>query len=319
MSKTLMILGGSGFIGKTFLEAFLINKLQKFKILKLILISKNNKKIKNISKKNVKVIILDNDLSTLNNLPYADYIVNAFEYVDPLKIIENYKKKKDIKTLKNVFKLLLNKKFKKSKILYISSGAVYKNRNKIRKRITEKSKIYKIANELKLKSSHEIYIRNKILGEKMTINLSKKKINVSIVRCFALVGKFLPLRKQYVIGNFINSILKKKPIKIFEKSAKNVFRSFMHTDDLINWLMVILQETNKNNQIYNIGSEEYVSIWDLAKIISIKFKLKFIYPKQNFLKNDFYIPDTSKARKNLGLHNKYNLVNSLKKTLNDLK
>lgn len=319
MSKTLMILGGSGFFGKTFLEAFLDNKLQKFKISKLILISKNNRKIQNLIKKNTNITSLNKDLSTLNNLPFADYIINAFEYVDSLKIIENYKKKKDIKTLKNVFKLLLNQKFKKSKILYVSSGAVYKNRYKIKRRIAENSKIYKITHKHKLKKSHEIYIRNKLLGEKMTINLSKKKMHTSIVRCFALIGKFLPLRKQYVIGNFIHSILKKKPIKIFEKSAKNVFRSFMHVDDLINWLIVILQKSNKNNQIYNIGSEEYVSIWKLAKIISMKFKLKFIYPKQNFSKKDFYIPDTSKARKNLGLLHKYNLVNSLKKTLNDLK
>jgi dTDP-D-glucose 4,6-dehydratase len=39
MSKSLMILGGSGFFGKSFLDAYLQKKLDKFKISKLILIS----------------------------------------------------------------------------------------------------------------------------------------------------------------------------------------------------------------------------------------------------------------------------------------
>jgi len=40
MSKSLMILGGSGFFGKTFLQFYLQEKLLKYKITKLILVSK---------------------------------------------------------------------------------------------------------------------------------------------------------------------------------------------------------------------------------------------------------------------------------------
>ena len=54
MPKSLMILGGSGFFGKTFLESYLQEKLTKYEITKLILVSRNNKVIQKISKNSKK-------------------------------------------------------------------------------------------------------------------------------------------------------------------------------------------------------------------------------------------------------------------------
>ena len=44
--KTLVILGGSGFVGKSVLSYFLSKKMNKFKINKIILVSRNIKKLK---------------------------------------------------------------------------------------------------------------------------------------------------------------------------------------------------------------------------------------------------------------------------------
>lgn len=319
-----MILGGSGFFGKTFLESYLQEKLSEYKITKLILVSRNNKAIQKISKNSKKKItIFKKNLSNAKNIPFADYIIHAAEYVNSLKITRNYKKGLDLKTFDNVFKILSSKKFAKSKLIYISSGSVYSERNSFqKKKLHEKSKIHLRRFE-KLKTSHEIYVNNKIIGEQMTKNLSRDHgIKTSIVRSFALVGKHLPLNAQYVLGNFIFSILKKKPVKIFEKSSKSVFRSFMHTDDLVRWLMTIVKNSKVSCPIYNIGSNQPISIWSLAKYISKTYDLQFIYPKQENKKFDYYIPSTKKAQKNLGLKIKFDLKKSINytlKTINNLK
>jgi nucleoside-diphosphate-sugar epimerase len=41
-------------------------------------------------------------------------------------------------------------------------------------------------------------------------NLSLKGLRVSVVRCFAFVGEFLPLNSHFVIANIIRNILEKK-------------------------------------------------------------------------------------------------------------
>ena len=54
--KNLTIIGGSGFLGKSFIDAFNKGLLKKFKINKIIVISrkaKNLKKLKNLKLKNI--------------------------------------------------------------------------------------------------------------------------------------------------------------------------------------------------------------------------------------------------------------------------
>jgi hypothetical protein len=52
--KTLLVLGGSGYVGKSILDSFCSGALERYKIKKLILISRNIIKLK---KKKLKMII----------------------------------------------------------------------------------------------------------------------------------------------------------------------------------------------------------------------------------------------------------------------
>jgi len=56
-------------------------------------------------------------------------------------------------------------------------------------------------------------------------------------------------------------------------------------------MKVIIFANNKCN-VYNIGFDKAISIWQLAKYFSKKSNIKFIYPKQDMNKFDFYIPNT---------------------------
>jgi nucleoside-diphosphate-sugar epimerase len=92
----------------------------------------------------------------------------------------------------------------------------------------------------------------------------------------------------------------------------------MHTDDLVSWLMIIVKNSKLSCPIYNVGSDQPISIWSLAKYISKTYNLKFIYPKQKNKNFDYYIPSTKKAQKELDLIIKFDLKKSLNYTLETL-
>ena len=88
--KTLLVLGGSGFIGKSILEYFNSGNLNKYKIKKLILISRRMSKLK--IKKNKNVIFKNLDLSKVKKLPEADIIIHAAETSVKKTTLKEFKK-----------------------------------------------------------------------------------------------------------------------------------------------------------------------------------------------------------------------------------
>ena len=96
----------------------------------------------------------------------------------------------------------------------------------------------------------------------------------------------------------------------------------MNSEDLIRWLLKILDNSSQKCDIYNVGSDEIVSIHDLAKIVSKKNnkKVEYIKKKNNKKKRlniDFYVPEILKAKKKLDLKLNYNLKRSLAQLLNN--
>ena len=83
-----------------------------------------------------------------------------------------------------------------------------------------------------------------------------------IARCFAFIGPYLDPNGPYAITNFIRDAILNQNIII--KGDGSDYRSYMHSDDLIVSLFKILI-LGKNKQPYNVGSDQSISILDLAK------------------------------------------------------
>jgi len=306
--KTLLIIGGTGFFGNSILSYFSNSKILKRKFNKIIVISRNKlstfrytKKLK----KNYSVIKINCDILKLKKLPKADYVIYA-------AILKNYKD--DYLAVKKYIKL--SKIYhSNSKILYTSSGAVYGQQpNKIR---GFKENYLNYNKKINFKKEYkQSYANFKLKSEKLFEKMGNEGFNVSIARCFAFVGEYLPLNSNFVIGNIIQNILDGASIKI--NANYKIFRSYMYADDLVKWLLKILHNSNTQCPIYNVGSDQGTDIRKLGFDLSRKYKLDVKFEKivSNF--EDRYVPSIQKAKKELKLRLKYNSLDAVNDVIHSI-
>lgn len=306
MSKSLLIVGSSGFIGKSILDYLEKKSFKSKKFNKLILISKSKKnKISTTLKKKFEIVQILADVSKIRKLPKNDYTIYC-------AISENLSK--DHGCVKNFCKILNSEK-NKSSILYTSSGAVYGKQPQSLHKIND---YYPIENENKFEKSKAKYSNLKTKNEKLFEKIKKKNLKISIARCFAFVGKNLPLNSSFVVGNLINSIVKKKNIYI--KSKKRVVRSYMHSDSLAEILIKIVLNNNLKYVTYNVGSEDPVDIHKISFHFAKKYKLKYLFKfgAEKSKNVDRYVPDISKFRKKFNYNKKLSSIFAINKTIKDL-
>ena len=294
--KKLLILGGSGFIGSSIVDYGINKKLIKYKIDKIYILSRSIKTKIN-KKRHISITYIHNNILNVDKLPQVDYIIYCLKS-NNTKISNSYF---------NQFIKLVKKFNTKPSILFTSSGAVYgKNTNK--KKDTENKKI-DINTINNLNGYKKKYAKEKIFLEKKFKDLAAKNYNVSIARCYTFIGKNI-IHYNYAISDLINAANNKNKITL--NSQIDVFRSYMHSDDLSNWLITILKNSNSKCPIYNVGSDKIVNLKDLAKKIGIITNQKISIKIKKSNKFDYYIPSISKAYKDLNLKISINLNDALK-------
>lgn len=89
-------------------------------------------------------------------------------------------------------------------------------------------------------------------------------LDTVIARCFAFVGQDLPLNVHFAIGNFIRDALISPEITV--NGDGTPVRSYMDQRDLAKWLCVLLV-VGEAGQAYNVGSDNAVTISELAHLI----------------------------------------------------
>lgn len=308
----LILIGGSGFFGYSFADFFNRYTLKKWGIDDLVLYARDIKKLQAIKEffKNPNIHIVSGNIQTEHSLPDSDYYVYAANSTN-LNIYKNNPSEE----LKNAtigirnFIDQLNKKNRHNKSLFTSSGAVYGS--------TKNNHIYPSESDDLLQNfSHddpkETYAQGKIDSEKVFQKFSSSVNKSSIARCFSFIGNFLPMDQHFAIGNFLSNVIENVPITFNSKSK--VFRSYMHADDLIIWLMEILVNANSSCPIFNVGSDEELSIDKIASQLGKRYQLPVdgvITDQNNF---DRYVPDI-KLGLNTGLSLRYGLLDAFDEIL----
>ena len=300
--KKLLILGGSGFIGSSIVEYGIDKKLIKHKIDKIYILSRSKKSNTN-KKKHIEVKYICKNILDLKRIPQVDYVIYSLRN-------DNIKTSNDYFTQ---FLKLLKTLNKKPKILFTSSGAIYgKNKNKKKDR---ESNVIDFNSINTLSAYKKRYALEKIFIEQKITELGMKDYHASIARCYTFIGKNI-IKYKFAISSLINDSLKNKIIKL--KTSKNVYRSYMHSNDLVEWLIKILKNSNKQCPIYNVGSDKVINLRELTKRISKLSKKKCHLNKISSKDWDYYAPSIAKAKKELNLKISFNLNHALNSTIKSL-
>lgn len=298
--------GGTGFFGKWLLEYFkYLNEIHDSNIEVIILtrsIEKFTKKYPHIN--NEKFIFLEGDIKKFQyENVNIDYIIHAASDVgsDINRDKPNQVYGDIVQGMKHILEFAKSSKVKK--VLFTSSGAIY---GKI-----ENKKYFSEDLQIDL-ATQTPYGKGKYEAELLGIKAAREnEFEFKIARCFAFAGPYIDKNGSFAITNFLKSSKEHNEINI-SGDGKSV-RTFMYPTDLTIWLITILLRGN-NSQAYNVGSDEEISIKELAeKIKEIRTTITInIENKENSgIASNVYVPNIEKAKKDLGLV----VLNSLSQTL----
>jgi dTDP-glucose 4,6-dehydratase len=127
-------------------------------------------------------------------------------------------------------------------------------------------------------------------------------IEAVVARCFAFVGPDLPLNAHFAIGNFIRDALTADAITVSGDGTP--LRTYLDQADLAHWLFTLLDQ-GRPGQAYNVGSDEVISIANLAhlvrEILAPEKAVQILGQPDPGAARNRYVPDICKARKELGL------------------
>ena len=197
------------------------------------------------------------------------------------------------------------------RFLYISSGGVYGRQPADLDRIPED--YHGMPNPL---SSANAYGVAKRAAEHLSALYAQRHgLEVVIARCFAFVGQDLPLDVHFAIGNFIRDALWRDEILV--QGDGTAVRSYMDQRDLAHWLLALL-EHGKPGEAYNVGSDEAISIADLAHlvrdVVSPGKLVRILGKSVGNSERNRYVPDVSKAMHEHRLAVVWNLSNAIQQT-----
>ena len=158
------------------------------------------------------------------------------------------------------------------------------------------------------------YAEGKRVAEWLSCHGAHETLQVKIARVFALVGPYLALDKHFAIGNFLKSAMAGDEIVIEGDGSPH--RSYLYAADMAAWLWAVLLR-GEARKAYNIGSEESLSIHELAqqvcRVLDIepRIRLKKTYQGQTV---QHYVPDTRWTREALQLPVALSLMQSIQRT-----
>ncbi len=161
-----------------------------------------------------------------------------------------------------------------------------------------------------------LYGEGKRLSEMMSFSFAEKfGFSAVSARCFAFVGPHLAMNKNFAIGNFIRNVVRNEKITILGDGTP--LRSYLYAADLALHLWVLLL-SGENKNVYNVGSEHGVSIYELAKTVraslsgaqDIEVKTK----ANPGVKPDRYMPSCKKMKTQFGLRNEVALDEAIRRT-----
>lgn len=286
---SIIVLGGSGFIGKS-----LIERLEKTNFANTTIIVNSTKIRTNLKK--IQCSILDKTLK--KNIQNGDILVNLVgQYNGDIPSFIDL-------NINGAFNLLESCKGKKNiTIILISSIDVYGECGKQSSRENDKL------------SPQYSYGLIKLFNEKIYENFARtNKINIIVLRLGNLYGSN---KKNGLILNLLKSIKKKKLVTINQNGRQK--RDYLFIDDAVDGILQAINSKLRKYNTFNISSGKCYSSIQIIKLIQEISNKKLNFKLNNEVLDEKCIcADVSKAKRLLKFLPKVSIKQGLVMTIKDL-
>ena len=306
--KHMLITGGTGFFGKSILRY--LYQLDDIGT-KITVLSRDPGVFESSHPELFKKVgWLEGDIVDLNSLPrdrtFSSILHAAAESTRGLELRPIERFSQIICGTENVLRLAVE--VGANRFLYVSSGGVYGH---VGSHIEKVSEVY--SGPLDTLDSKNTYSLAKRTGEHLCHIFGEEyDLDVVTARCFSFLGPDLPMNVHFAAGNFMRDAIKGE--KIVVHGNGKALRSYLDQEDLARCLLMLL-DFGSPSKAYNVGSDQPISIADLAVMIR-----DIVAPEKEVVIQDlapasstrsFYVPDVSRIRHDLGFLPRYELRDAI--------
>jgi len=187
-----------------------------------------------------------------------------------------------------------------SKLIFISSREVYGET--FDKESTENDSL----------RPNNVYGLTKMIGESIIKHESEKHgLDYTILRLTNVYGPEAGLRGA---NRIIETAIKEKKIRI---NGGNQLLNLVYVDDIIDLLMLVVSDKRSSKQIFNVGSEDTVTIKEFAEKVSrsLDGNIEFEYFPQIKFETISFRPSLMKLEAVFGFRAKTDLKTGIEKTI----
>ena len=305
----ILVTGGAGFLGSHLCEKLL--ELGHNVICVDNFYSSNKDNVHSLIK-NSKFSLIEGDVCNINLDFNIDQIYNLACPASPIHYQSNPVKTVQTNVIGSLNMLELAKK-NDAKILQASTSEVYGD-----PKISPQPEIYwGNVNPIGVRSCYD---EGKRCAETLFFDYYRQyNIDIKVCRIFNTYGPRMHKNDGRVMSNFIIQALKNEPITIYGEGLQT--RSFCYVDDLVAGLINFMNTDSNIVGPINIGSNQEISIKDLAvkiiKLTNSKSEIKFLKP---LLDDPMQRkPDLSLAKKVINWSFDVNLEDGINSTINFFK
>lgn len=255
MSRTILITGGAGFIGSSLAERLANDPENKIVIVDNLFTGSHIKVPRSVHQ-NVKFIKADvnvfNDISSIFSAFKFDYVFHYAALVGVKRTLANpVMVLNDIKGIENILNLSKNTGVKR--VFYTSSSEVYGEPVE-----------YPQNEHTTPLNSRLPYAIVKNLGEAYLRSFKKEyDLDFTIFRLFNTYGP--KQSTDFVISRFLHAALKDKDITIYGDGSQT--RTFCFIEDHLDATTNAFYNNELVNDVGNIGTDQEISILELARVI----------------------------------------------------
>lgn len=291
--KTILITGGTGFIGSAF-QSKIADKKDKYK---LVSIGRG-------AKENINLDLSNHKLSDVVKEIAPDIVCHFASGTNIARAEENKEKEfKDTVLATKKLLQIISKLNQKPKFIYLSSQAVYGQPE------------YLPVDENHSTNPTTYYGESKLQIEKLIVNSG---IDYAIFRVSSVFGQNQDYKKSGVIAKFVNKLKNNESPFVF--NSFDLICDFIYVNDLVKAVYQLIEKKFIWNEIVNLGSGVPVTLKEVLDILYSYFPNA---PKPVLESNELYINkqhkgiylNISKIQSLIGWKCEYNLQDALKEML----